>query len=205
MLKEKLTKKNFMEIVLRMTPIDWLIFLIAIAAHAPLIIGIIKKRDDTSQTFTTWGLYFLLDVINMFSTMEKNGSYVILFGFSVGSFLMSAILFYQKRINWTRLETVITFLVFLCIGAWYVSGPYWTIIFGIASETIVGIYLIIKTYRNPDYKYNLSGYMMFFIVSTLTMVTAKDLSIPQIGYAFTETILNIIIIIPLAKKWWIER
>lgn len=190
-----------METILRMTAVDWIIFWLAIGAHVPLILGTLKQKEDGSQTLTTWGLYFLLDIITMFSSNKIDGSYVILLGFSVGSFVMSSILLYQGRIGWTWLETIMIILVGLCIGAWLTSGPYMAVIFGIMSEVIVGINLIIKTWKNPVVKYNLVGYVVFLIVSLLTFATAEDLSIKQAGYAICETILSIIILIPLVKNW----
>lgn len=179
---------------------DWLIFWLAIGAHVPLVLGIKRQLNDTSQTFITWILYFLLDVTTMFSTTVLNGNFVILFGFSVGSFVMSIILLYQKRFSWTWLETIITMLVFVCLISWYYSGPYMATVLGIISESIVGIHLIIKTWIKPVVKYNLTGYVMFLLVSILTMLNAKDTSIPEIGYGFCETILSLIILIPLIRK-----
>lgn len=83
------------------TPLDWIIFCLAIGPYVPLIIGSIKEKENKSQVFTTWFLYLILDTITMFSSNKLNGSYVILFGFTVGSFIMSMILLYQGRIGWT--------------------------------------------------------------------------------------------------------
>jgi hypothetical protein len=184
-----------------MTLMDWLIFWLGIGSYVPLIIGVIKQRHDCSQTFTTWVLYFLLDLITMLSCTKIDGSYVILLGFAVGSFIMASILFYQRRFGWTWLETTVVFLVLLCIGAWYKSGPYWAAIFGIISESIVGIHLMIKTYKNPTFKYNLVGYIGFTIVSIVAFLNAKDFNIQQIGYPIAEAVISFLTLIPLANKW----
>ena len=88
-----------METFLGMSPVNWLIFLIAVGAHAPLVVGLVKQIDK-SQVFFTWFLYFLLDVITMASTALKGGNFSMLFGFSVGSFMMALILLYQGRFGW---------------------------------------------------------------------------------------------------------
>jgi hypothetical protein len=194
-----------MEIIFKMTPMDWPIFWLSILAYVPLIFGTIKDRTDKSQVFTTWALYFLLDLITMFSSVVKDGSFAILFGFSVGSLIMATILFTQRRFAWTWLETVIIILVVLCIVSWKLKGPGHAIVAGILSECFVGIYLIIKTWKNPRIKYNLIGYTIFFIVSILSMVHAKDWSIPQMGYPFCETILCFFTILPLIRKKWKEE
>ncbi len=145
----------------------------------------------------------MLDVITFFSALqtEKDSSFVILLGFSVGSFIMSIILFYQKRILWTKLETLIISLVAVCILLYKTSGPYWALIFGIISECIVGIYLIIKTWQRPKVKYNFTAYVIFLIVSILATINAEDWSIPKAGYPVCEIVLNIIVLIPLILKW----
>ncbi len=173
----------------------------------PLVLGTFRQKNDRSQTFVTWILYFSLDIITFFSAIEteKDSSFVILFGFSVGSFIMSLILFYQKKIKWTKLETVIISLVIICIYLFKSSGPYWALIFGIISESIIGVYLIIQTWQRPKVKYNFTAYIIFLIVSILATINAEDWSIPKVGYPLCETILNIIIIMPLIKKWRRKR
>ncbi len=89
-----------MEVTL-MTPRDWITFWLAVGAYGPLIVGAIKEKMDKSQVFTTWFLYLLLDVITMKSSSKIDGNYIILFGFAVGSFIMSIILLYQGRVGWT--------------------------------------------------------------------------------------------------------
>jgi len=194
-----------MEIILKMSLIGWLIFWLSIVAHVPLVIGAFKNKLDKSQVFPTWFLYFFLDMITMFSSNKLDGSYVILFGFAVGSFVMALILLSQGRIGWSRLENVVTILIIFCIIAWYYSGPYWALIFGIGSESIVGIYLIIKTFINPTVKYNLPAYIIFLIVSIIALFDGKDWSLEQVGFPLCETILNIVIIIPLFRKIWINK
>jgi len=171
--------------------------------------GVIKTKNDNSQTALTWFLYFLLDTITMFSTIEATpedgGGFPILFGSAVGSFIMFIIILYQKKIIWTWLETVITSLIIFCIVAWIIKGPYEAVAMGIISEIIVSIYLIIKTYRYPVFKYNLIGYILFLLASITTTLNAPDWSLTQIGYASSEIVLTTIIIIPLLIQFIKEK
>jgi hypothetical protein len=189
-----------MEVLFRMHPEDWIIFWMALFAHGPLIVGLVKEKDDQSQTFFTWFIYFVLDIITMISSAEVDGSYVILFGFSSGSLIMAAILLFQRRVVWTWHETWVGLLIIVCLVAWYFSGPYWAMISGIFSELIIGIYLIVRTFKYPRRKYNLPGYIIFLIVSILTIFFAKNDSIEQIGYGSVEAILCAVIIFPLLRK-----
>ncbi len=191
-----------MEVLLKMAPIDWIVFWLSIVAYIPLIMGILKNRKDKSQSFTTWALYFLLDMITMLSTNKVDGNFVILFGFAVGSFVMAIILLFQGRIDCTKREIFTTTLVILCILGWYISGPLTAVILGIISESIIGIYLIYRTFKYPSVKYNLTGYIIFLIVSIVSLSSAKNTNIEQIGYPICEIILTSITLIPLVNKWW---
>lgn len=136
----------------------------------------------------------------MFSTLKSEGNWILLFGFSVGSLIMTIVLFYQKRNAWKLFENIVTILVLACILAWLVCGPILAIIFGILSEVIVGVYLIIKTWRNPSVSYNLNGYSLFLVASILALLNAKSSEIEEVGYASAEIILTVLTIIPLVKK-----
>jgi hypothetical protein len=193
-----------METILELSPIDWVILVLAIAAYAPLVLGI-TRQEDKSQTAFTWTLYLILDCITMFTCKMEKGAYIMLFGFAIGSLVMAVILLYQRRFGWTLLETITIILIVICVSFWQISGSYWAIRFSIAAESIVGIYLIIKTFKNPVVEYNFMGYVSFLIVSVLALFAAKNFSIPQIGFPFCETVLNVIILVPLIRKWYLDK
>jgi len=133
----------------------------------------------------------------IWSTPLDGGGFPILLGSAVGSFIMFIILLYQKKIIWTWLETMISVLITICIITWILKGPHESVKLGIASEIIVGIYLIIKTYKCPVYKYNLTGYLLFLLASIITTLSAPNWSLPHVGYSISEIIITTIIIIPL--------
>ena len=138
----------------------------------------------------------------MFATIKvslKNGGggYQILFGSAICSFLMFIILLYQKRNAWTSLEGIMTLLIFICVSSWIIKGPYGAVALGIISESIVGIYLLIKTIQKPVIKYNLIGYSLFLLTSIIATIDAKDWSLPEIGYSLSEVFITSATIAPL--------
>ena len=185
-----------------MSPLEWLVLLFSIGAYFPLIRGVFKNKMDKSQVATTWALYTVLDVILAIVTFIKGGNFLFPLGFSVGSFILTIILIYQRKIYWCIIETLVTGLVIVCIVFWLVGGATTTIFFGVLSQTIVGLYLIYNTIKNPVVEYNLIGYFLFLTASVLTLLNADSSGIEEIGYAIAETLLSVIIIIPLLKKWW---
>lgn len=189
-----------MDVILHLELLDWIIFALAVGAHIPLIFGLFYSKEDKSQTFFTWFLYCILDTITMFSGIKVDGNYILLFGFATGSLVMALILLHQRRIHWTVHETLIGLLIFICIYLWRIGGPYYSLIAGICAESIVGIYLIQRTFRYPKREYNLWGYILFLTTSVLSLFRAENLSIEQIGYPLCETILCSIILIPLLRS-----
>jgi len=171
--------------------------------------GVVKNKTDPSQTALTWFLYFILDCITMFSTInaapQDKGAIPFLLGCSIGSLIMFIILLYQgrKTYNWT--ELFVTILIFICGTAWVIKGPYHAVVWGIISESIVGIYLIAKTIKDPVVKYNLTGYLLFLASSIVSIYNAKSWSLPDAGYALCESVLSIITIIPLLIQLRKER
>jgi len=178
-----------------MTPNNYLIFCVTFASFCFLFAGIIKKGGDNSQRALTWLMYCLLDSILMFSvlkTTQKDGDgFAILFGSSICSFVMFIILACQKKSKWGWLETTVAGLVFICIVVWIVKGPYESVRIGIISEIIVGTYLIIETVNSPRCNYyNIVGYLLFLLASIISVINAKDYSLPEYGYAFSEIVIT---------------
>lgn len=145
----------------------------------------------------------MLDGITMFSgdkiRIEMDS---MVFGFTVGSFIMSLILFCQRRfVKFTILETTMIILIIICFIVWIILGSYATFIFSVSSEIIIGVYLIIQTFKHPKVKYNLTGYIFFVIISFISIIFTKAWTIAEVGFAVSEMILSSVILIPLIKKW----
>lgn len=167
--------------------------------------GIVKSKDSGGQVALTWLLYFLLDIITMLVTTKsliKAGGFQILFGSAIVSLLMFIILLRKKKIIWTWFETGIVILIFICISIWFTKGPYEAVIWGIISESIVGVYLLVKTIKLPVVEYNLLGYTFFLLACIIAVLDAPDWSLHEIGYPASEVIITLFTIIPLLVKWY---
>ncbi len=143
----------------------------------------------------------------MFATIRVclktgGGGYQILFGSAICSFLMFIILLYKKRNTWTWLEVVLIILIGICGVTWIIKGPYETVVLGVISESIIGIYLAVKTFLNPIVKYNLKGYTLFLIASIIATYAAREWSWQERGYSTSEIFITSITMIPLMYKKW---
>jgi hypothetical protein len=130
----------------------------------------------------------------------------MVFGFAIGSLIMTCVLFYQKRfVKCSKNEFTTMILIAICIIVWKFFGSYFALVASIASEMIIGIYLIIQTFKFPKVKYNLTGYIGFIIVSIISIIFTKAWTVEEVGFTVTETILSFVILIPLIKKWRLEK
>jgi len=164
----------------------------------------------------TWFLYSSLDTILFFAIInvfmkelnhEVKG-YQVLFGSAICSFLMFIILLYQKRSVIKLLEKIMIPLIVTCAAIWWIKGPYEAVIWGIISESIVGTYLIVKTFEKPVIKYNLTGYSLFLLANIVALIDAgnwKEWTIENVGYSLSEVFITSLTIAPLIYKWWKER
>ena len=84
-------------------------------------------------------------------------------------------------------------------------GPSEAVLWGILSESFVGIYLLYRTIKDPVVKYNLLGYILFLLACILAVYDAPNWSIYEIGYPASEIILTTLTIIPLLRKWHKEK
>lgn len=107
--------------------------------------------------------------------------------------------------TWTWLETLISILIIVCISVWIKKGIHQAVLWGIISESVVGFYLMIKTFNFPVVQYNLPGYLLFLLACIIALYMASDWSLEEVGYPISEIILTSLTIIPLIKKWKKEK
>lgn len=129
----------------------------------------------------------------------QNGGTQILFASAACSLIMFIILF-KKGMTWTLLETSVSVLILICIGIWIIRGFYKAMIWSIISESLIGIYLAIRTIKFPVVSYNLSGYSIFLIACIISLFSASDWSWKEIGYPLSEVFITSLTILPLLIK-----
>jgi len=156
----------------------------------------------------TWLLYFLLDSIVFIATNKaliKSGGYQVLFASAIISLFMFIVLYRKQKIIWKWIEKTTIILIILCLGFWLFMGPSKAVLWGILSESFVGIYLLYKTIKDPVVKYNLLGYVLFLLACILAVYDAPNWSIYEIGYPTSEIMLTTLTIIPLLRKWYQKK
>lgn len=138
-------------------------------------------------------------MISIIIVAEKEGSegFPILLGSAAGSLVMCIVLLCKKKSYWGTLEIITAVLFVICVGAFVFKGPNESVKLGVLSESVVGIYLIVKTKKCPVYKYNLVGYILFWLASVLTTISAQEWSWANVGYSLSEIFITGLTIVPL--------
>jgi hypothetical protein len=109
-----------------------------------------RREGGVGQSFASWLLWGLLDLILIFSLLEQQGNFWIIAGFAIGDFSLALLLAAQRRFNWTRFETGILVLVTVCVIGWQTGGAKAGTIFSIAAVCVAGIPGFLALKRNPD-------------------------------------------------------
>lgn len=157
----------------------WASGLLGIILFLPLILGILKNKIE--QSFATWILWLSLDLIALISIMLQKGNYSLLVLYVIGSATTAFILICKKQFKWTRFETFVTFLVLVCIGFWYTSGPRWATISSSIAVVISGLPQIKDSWNKPDRTTGLI-YIGYVFTNTLFFFSGKNWTIEDRFY-----------------------
>lgn len=194
------------EIVQKMTSIDWIIFAVTLFAYLILIVDILINNGK-SQSFFTWLLWGILDsILIITSYMEKSTDLAIIFGCIIGSFSVSIFLLFVKKIKWTKNETRILLLIIITVIIWLWSGSNLVgIIFAVTSEMLAGIPLMKSSWKTPGSKLTLASYLVFIISYVLTIWISPNWQIKNVLFPLAFLIYGILDTIPLINKWLVSK
>jgi hypothetical protein len=118
----------------------------------PLYIWMCQKiiRHEIKQSFATWMLWAVLDVIVTASIWWNDGSYLLPLVFTIGSAITMGILINEKMTGWSRFETFLMSLVIVCMVIWYFTDAAVATIAGTMAVNLAGVPNIREAYREPE-------------------------------------------------------
>ena len=208
------------------TNVDWLILTMSLLSYFFIFLAIIKK-EGKGQSFFTWIMWLILDIILLIPTLSVGGkSSLLLFGSTIGSMTISFFLLkLQKgKIGWIRwfrnyfldwLKNYWTWSEWLCLSLIILTSIVWAIstiiakdstiviVCAVVSQVIAGIPLTIKSWQEPKPEYIL-GYLFFILGCILTLVLEgnafESFSSKDHLFPIALGIQTIVDTIPLVKK-----
>lgn len=147
----------------------------ALLMFVPMFLRV-QRDGGVGQSMASWLLWGLLDTILIVSLIEQHGNFWIVVGFAIGDFLIAGALAFQKRFAWGKFESVVLFLVVMCMVGWQISGPRLATVFAIVAVCIAGVPGFVSLKKSPDqqtaniwFGYSMANLLSFFGGTAMTL------------------------------------
>lgn len=182
--------------------VHWLVWVsvaLSIVVYKRLIGQIV--RSTTKQSFATWSLWTVLDVIALVTTLIQEGNFLLLVLYVMAGTVISLIILRYQGFSWDRFDLVVLALVIICMCVWAGSGPYWATIASTTAVFIAGFPLIKMAFQKP-HDQDLVIWIGFTAANALSIAGGKEWSVPERFYPAVCTLLTGIILLGAMQKLW---
>jgi len=167
--------------------------MIGFFAYVPLAFFILKNR--AVQSFAAFFLWALLDSIATAATILHDGNYWLPLSNVIGSATIAVILISKKQVSWSWIETMTTFLVFVCLATWYTAGEKAGIIASSLAVVFATVPQMVETYKKPG-NTPLKVYYIFLTANIISFAGGLSWTIGERFYAGCSIFLCLMIIVP---------
>ena len=171
--------------------------IIGLLANIPLFVGI--YQDKIRQSFATYLLWGILDLITSVTIILQHGNYWLSVFYAFGALSIASLLMIKRQITWTWFETLVSALVSICVIVWYFEGERFALIASITSLLIASIPQIIQTLINPSLTPT-GIYLVFSLASLLSFLGGKTFSLEEKLYPGTGLIMCLLIAFLSTRK-----
>jgi hypothetical protein len=166
----------------------WFSGLLAMALYIPLLLGIF--RGKVQQSFTTWMLWVMFDVIALLGVLAQNGdNYRLLMCYVFGGTIVALSLLYMKQFKWTKVDTVTVVMVLACLLVWYFSGSKMAIVASSLAVFASGYPQWVDS-RNLPNRHTCYLYLGYMVANFLSFLAGKEWTIADRFYFGVTTILS---------------
>lgn len=110
---------------------------IALLMYPPLAYKILKGK--ITQNMASFALWCLLDLEAALSVFFQGGNWYLPGAYVLGSLIVVLSLLKTRTWAWGNFETVILFMVALCLGVWVTAGPRWATIISTTGVVLAGL------------------------------------------------------------------
>jgi hypothetical protein len=180
-----------------MKTIDIATVITSLIPYVMLIVGVAK--DKIKQSFATWFLWLILDVVTLIGIVAQHGNYLLLAVFSGGTICVTLLLIYKKQFSWGLFETFVGILVAMCILILLTAGPYVATIAGTTALAAAGIPQLIATFKDPKSTPSIA-YFLFGASSLLSVIGASGWTVQDRLFPMFSTIYCFIVMLLSLRK-----
>ncbi len=170
---------------------------IGIDAYVILLIRIINT--GIQQNFAAFMLWTALDSIVTVTTMIERGNFWLPLSNVIGSGVIAVLMYTKHAITWSKIETVTTLLVIICLMVWFVAGSEAGIITSSLAVFIASVPQMVDTYKNPKAT-PVSVYLIFLLANVISFFAGKNWTIEERFYPGSSIALCVVIVLFSLRK-----
>lgn len=156
-----------------------LVTILGLAAYVPMIWNI--SQNKTRSSFSTWGLWTILNVVVLASLISQEAPYLIAIVYTIGTLAISLLVLIKKQFTWEKTDTIITLLIAISILVLLFGNSYIATITGSLASFIAGIPEIIKVRKNHKNASRMTA-MLFIGSNLLVIFFTKEMSFINVIY-----------------------
>lgn len=171
--------------------------IICVVAYIPLAVGITKSSVE--QSFAAFILWAMLDTIATITTLLEDGNFWLPFTYASGSTIIALLLVLKKQITWSRIETVTSILVVICLVIWFTAGERAGIIASSIAVVIASLPQMVDTFKKPQAT-PLVPYLIFLSANVLSFIAGRSWTIEERFYPGCAIFLCAVIVLLTRRK-----
>lgn len=175
----------------------------ALLTYMFLIKGLL--REGMEQSFATWFLWALLDLIAALSMMFKGGNYQLALFYTFFGIFISGLLLYKKQFSWTWLESLVTFLVIVCLVVWATSGDRAATIASTMAMAIATTLQLVAAWKKPSTAGSPFIWGGYTLANLFSLFGGKAWTIEERFYPFVCVLLCVWLAALTSRKNQIEQ
>ncbi len=170
---------------------------IGIIAYIILIVGILKTKME--QSFAAFLLWAMLDLIATITTILQDGNFWLPLSNVTGSAVITILLVIKKQVSWSRVETMTSVLVAICLLVWMIAGEKAGIIASSLAVVIASLPQMKETFDKPETT-PASAYIVFLLGNLVSFFAGKAWTIEERFYPACSAFLCIVIVVFALRK-----
>ena len=165
---------------------------IGILAYIILVVGIFKTGME--QSFAAFLLWALLDLIATITSVLQQGNFWLPLSNVIGSAVITILLVVKKQVSWSRMETLTSVLVAICLLVWLIAGEKAGIIASSLAVVTASIPQMKETYEKPEAT-PASAYIVFLLGNLISFFAGKAWTIEERFYPACSSFLCLVIVV----------
>ena len=179
------------------------VFISIVIGYILLIKGIHSDKEGAGQSFASYMLWLVLDIIMLLGVLKGHANPVLYFTYSVGTAFVVVWLAIQKKYSWSSIETMTLILVAICVYVYFSSDARHSIVASCVSIDIAGVPLMIKIYREPN-KVPIKSFILFVFGSLVLVSSAPSCDIEHLFSPLNSMCINLsfLLIVLFRRTEW---